>query len=133
LTDVAMPAEGTDAHATLLVAEHLASGFTRRATEPSDTTRPAGFTREHDIVAFLRDARNHYGRYWRKSAREPGAERELAENALERLEKLQLIVRDADMIQPMPALARFALGEADVRETPEKAPRAAANDLFGSP
>ena len=27
LTDVAMPAEGTDAHATLLVAEHLASRY----------------------------------------------------------------------------------------------------------
>jgi uncharacterized protein (TIGR02678 family) len=120
LTDVAMPAEGTDAHATLLVAEHLAF-------------EPSGFTREHEIVSFLRDAKNRYGRYWRKSAREPGAERELAEIAIERLEKLQLIVREADVIQPMPALARFALGEAAVQETLEGAPRVAANDLFGSP
>lgn len=37
------------------------------------------------------------------------------------------------MIQPMPALARFALGEAEVRETLERAPRVAANDLFGPP
>jgi len=43
---------------------------------------------------------------------------------MERLEKLQLIVRDTDMIQPMPALARFALGEAKVRETLEGQPRA---------
>lgn len=133
LTDVAMPAEGTDAHATLLVAEHLASGCSRRPTDASGATQPSGFTREHEIVAFLRDAKNRYGRYWRKSAREPGAERELAEIAIERLEKLQLIVRDADMIQPMPALARFALGEAEVQETLERAPHVAANDLFGPP
>ena len=37
------------------------------------------------------------------------------------------------MIQPMPALARFALGEAEVRETLEGPPRVTANDLFGSP
>ena len=128
-----MPAEGTDAHATLLVAEYLASGHNRRPTEAADAAPPSRFIREHDIVAFLRDAKNRYGRYWRKSAREPGAERELAEIAIERLEKLQLIVRDADMIQPMPALARFALGEAEVRETLEGPPRVAANDLFGSP
>jgi uncharacterized protein (TIGR02678 family) len=133
LTDVAMPAEGTDAHATLLVAEHLAFGHSRRPTDAAGATQPSGFTREHEIVSFLRDAKNRYGRYWRKSAREPGAERELAEIAIERLEKLQLIVRDADVIQPMPALARFALGEAAVQETLEGAPRVAANDLFGSP
>ena len=31
--------------------------------------------------------------------------------ALERLEKLQLIVRDGDAVRPLPALARFALGD----------------------
>jgi len=133
LTDVTMPAEGTDAHVTLLVAEHLASGYSRRPTDASGATQPYVVTRGHEIVSFLRDAKNRYGRYWRKSAREPGAERELAEIAIERLEKLQLIVRDADMIQPMPALARFALGEAEVRETLEGTPLVAANDLFGLP
>jgi uncharacterized protein (TIGR02678 family) len=133
LTDVAMPAEGTDAHATLLVAEYLASGHNRRPTQAAGAAPPAGFVREHDIVAFLRDAKTRYGRYWRKSAREPGAERELAEIAMERLEKLQLIVRDAGMIEPMPALARFTLGEAEVREPREGPPGVAADDLFGSP
>ena len=133
LTDVTMPAEGTDAHVTLLVAEHLASGYSRRPTDASGATQPYGVTRGHEIVSFLRDAKSRYGRYWRKSAREPGAERELAEIAIERLEKLQLIVRDADMIQPMPALARFALGEAEVHETLEGTPLVAANDLFGLP
>jgi uncharacterized protein (TIGR02678 family) len=132
LTDVAMPAEGTDAHATLLVAEYLASSYRQRQTDAAGAHSSAGSTLEHDIVAFLRDAKSRYGRYWRKSAREPGAERELTEIAIERLEKLQLIVRNADTIQPLSALARFALGDAEVRE-PRGAPTAVANDLFASP
>ena len=35
--------------------------------------------------------------------------------ALDRLEKLQLIARDGDTIRPLPALARFALGDAEIR------------------
>ncbi|WP_405125268.1 TIGR02678 family protein [Ralstonia pseudosolanacearum] len=106
LTDVAMPAEGTEAHATLLVAEFLACRS--RADAPTPTTLD-------EITAFLADARTRYGSYWRKSAREPGAERELTTVALERLLKLQLVARMADRIQPLPALARFALGETDIR------------------
>jgi len=105
LTDVAMPAEGTEAHATLLVAEFLAA-----------RSEPAG---PDDVAAFLAEARNRYGRYWRKSAREAGAEGELARIALERLQKLQLISLNAGDVRPLPALARFALGEADIR-TPAK-------------
>lgn len=130
LTDVAMPAEGTDAHATLLVAEYLATGYRQQQTDVANTAQAfAVFTRKPDIVAFLRDAKNRYGRYWRRSAREPGAERELAEIAIERLEKLQLIVRNGETVCPLPALARFALGEAEVRETPDErtAPTVAAD------
>jgi len=130
LTDVAMPAEGTDAHATLLVAEFLATAE-RRAREIPGAARPfAAIIRGQDVIDFLRDSKNSYGKYWRKSAREPGAERELAEIALERLEKLQLIVRDADTVHPRPALARFALGAAEVRETRGR-PRVAAELPFG--
>jgi len=122
LTDVAMPAEGTDAHATLLVAEFLATAE-RRAREIPGAARPfAAIIRGQDVIDFLRDSKNSYGKYWRKSAREPGAERELAEIALGRLEKLQLIVRDADTVHPRPALARFALGAAEVRETRGRPP-----------
>ncbi|RQR50138.1 TIGR02678 family protein [Burkholderia sp. Bp9125] len=106
LTDVAMPAEGTEAHATLLVAEFLAGRS--RANAETSTTRD-------EITAFLAAARTRYGSYWRKSAREPGAERELTTVALERLLKLQLVAYTADLIRPLPALARFALGETDIR------------------
>jgi uncharacterized protein (TIGR02678 family) len=116
LTDVAMPAEGTVAHVTLLVAEYLAAK--QRQRHPGGTGRAQLFaepTRRDDIADFLREAKSRYGRYWRKSAREPGSERELAVIAIERLEKLHLVVRNADSVHPQPALARFALGEAEVR------------------
>ena len=111
LTDVAMPAEGTEAHATLLVADFLARGC--REQNPNVTPRMA------DIVAFLRKAKVRFGKYWRKSARVAGAEAELAVTAVERLEKLHLIERTIDrnghVVRPLPALARFALGAAAVR------------------
>lgn len=120
LTDVAMPAEGTDAHATLLVAEYLAADYRQRQPNVGGGTSPfTGFIREQDIIDFLREAKSRYGRYWRRSAREAGAERELAGIAIERLENLQLIVRNADTVHPLPAIARFALGEAEVREARE--------------
>lgn len=112
LTDVAMPAEGTDAHATLLVAEFLAGGLRRQQAEAAADA--AGRSSRDAIVDFLREARTRYCRYWRKSAREPGAERELADIAIEKLEKLHLIVRNADEVCPLPALARFALGDAEI-------------------
>ena len=102
LTDVAMPAEGTDAHATLLVAESLASVY-RQKTGPASAHGPqTGLIRHQDVVGYLRESKHRYGKYWRKSAREPGAERELAEIAIERLEKLQLIVREADTLLSAP-------------------------------
>ena len=101
LTDVAMPAEGTEAHVTLLVAEHLAS--------------QTGAVQEAAVAAFVAGVRERYGRYWRKSARETGSEHELAAIALERLHKLQLILRVEDTARALPALSRFSVGEAEIR------------------
>ncbi|NLC37207.1 MAG: TIGR02678 family protein [Alcaligenaceae bacterium] len=107
LTDVSMPAEGTEAHATLLVAGFLA----QRLRETGEPERIA----ESDIADFLRDAVERYGRYWRKSARAPGAEKELAGLTLDRLYRLSLVAREADGVLPLPAIARFSLGRAEVR------------------
>ena len=127
LTDVAMPAEGTEAHATLLVADVLARGFRQpRPNGAGGAPAPAAAVRMADIVDFLREAKGRFGKYWRKSARAPGAEAELAETAVERLEKLHLIERHADAVRPLPALARFALGEAEVRSPAGAAHRCAA-------
>lgn len=114
LTDVSMPAEGTDAHVTLLVAEFL-SGRLRREAGTSTI-----LTTESDIATFVGSIKERYGSYWRKSAREPGAERELARDALKRLEKLRLIALSGQEIQPLPALARFAVGKIiDTSSTPK--------------
>lgn len=121
MTDVAMPAEGTEAHVTLLVAEHLAERARQDATSEVAT--------EDAVAAFVRSATERYGRFWRKSAREPGAERELAQTALERLQKLDLIQRDADRIRALPAIARFALGDADVQPAPARS-RQPSGSLF---
>src|SRR5690606_39113106 len=83
LTDVAMPAEGTDAHVTLLVAGYLA----QRLRETGATLRVG----RNEIAAFLGGTVERYGRYWRKSARAAGAEHELADIALTRLQQLALI------------------------------------------
>ena len=93
---------------TLLVAEYLAIQSRRDGTLPAPVS-------EHEIADFLCDARERFGRYWRKSAREPGGERELAMIAIERLEKLRLVERIATDVRPCPALARFALGDADIQ------------------
>lgn len=115
LTDVAMPAEGTEAHVTLLVAEHLA-GRARAGGAGAAST-------DAEVTAFVRGADQRYGRFWRKSAREPGAERELAQIALKRLQKLQLILREADRIRPLPAIARFAPGQAEVQAAAARSPQ----------
>lgn len=102
LTDIAMPAEGTASHVTLLVAEYLAD---IRRKEPGRAIA------ESEIAVFIMQATVEYGRYWRKSAREPGAEKALAHDALTRLAMLRLIERRSTTVMPLPALARFALGE----------------------
>jgi uncharacterized protein (TIGR02678 family) len=115
LTDVAMPAEGTVAHATLLVAEYLASLHKRQKPREAGVDQmPPETIFEHDIANFLRDAKDKYGRYWRKSAREPGAERELASITIRRLEKLKLVTVKAGNICPLPALFRFSVGDTDI-------------------
>ena len=118
LTDVEMPAEGTEAHVTLLVADFLARRTVRPTTREGSGAAPSSVAQEQEITAFLAEAKVRYGRHWRRSAREPGAERELAAIALARLEKLQLIRRKAYQVHSLPALARFALGESEVRRKP---------------
>ncbi|MBC7452921.1 MAG: TIGR02678 family protein [Massilia sp.] len=100
LTDAAMPAEGTSAHVTLLVAEFLAG--------PGQAGRSVP---DADVAAFICAAAPVYGRYWRKAARGPGAEAELARDALARLAMLRLIRHDTDGARALPALARFSLGD----------------------
>jgi uncharacterized protein (TIGR02678 family) len=101
-SDVAMPADGTDAHVTLLVADHLA----RTANEVAD--RP-------QIERFVSESAKRYGRYWRRNAQGEGGTRDLTEIAIHRLTQLKLIAVDSDKIKILPALFRYKLGEPDIK------------------
>ncbi len=102
LSDKHLPAVGTEAHATLLVAEHLA-----RAAR----TEPGRIHSVHALAGYLRSAADRYGRYWRKDAREAGAEVALASEAVNRLEALRLVRRLEHGVQALPALHRYAITE----------------------
>ncbi len=103
LSDQQLPAVGTEAHATLLVAEHLAR--TARATPERIHALP-------ELAAYLRAAADRYGRFWRKDAREAGAETALATEAVNRLAALRLVRRLEHGVQALPALHRYAIAEA---------------------
>ncbi len=115
LTDLSMPAEGTEAHVTLLVAEFLCAHL-----QSQSEAAPSPIT-ESGVANFIAGAKDRYGRYWRKSAREPGSERELAQLSLDRLQKLKLIAISPEEIRPLPALARFKVGTAEIVEAASSA------------
>lgn len=95
LTDEPLPAEGTEGHLTLLLAEHLAhaDGPVARA----------------ELEDWVRIWTAEYGRYWKKAARDDGAEFALVEQGLERLCALRLVAVDGDRVVPLPAIGRFKL------------------------
>jgi uncharacterized protein (TIGR02678 family) len=103
LSDKHLPAVGTEAHATLLVAEYLA-----RASK----TDAMAIHSVHEIASFLREAADRYGRFWRKDAREAGAEIDLAQEAIDRLTALRLVERVENGIRPLAALHRYTISEA---------------------
>jgi len=111
LTDVRTPEEGTDGHATLLVAEHLAEHGSRTTAEL--TTLVAGLAAEHRTR-------------WRKSVQDRGGVTALTALVVDRLVWLRLAriepgqsEGDPAVVTPLPAVARFRLGALtdDVQES----------------
>jgi uncharacterized protein (TIGR02678 family) len=100
-SDLAMPAQGTQGHATLLLAEHLAA-------RPGAAVPVAGLQQQVAGWAVAHP--------WSKAARQPGAEVGLTEAALTTLEALGLLRIDADeagepVVTALPAIARYAVDE----------------------
>src|SRR5699024_7590778 len=97
-TDLRMPEQGTDGHVTLLLAEKLAS---------------SGETKIADLRKHVRRLTTTHAAYWRKSAREPGADKPLVAAALDRLVALGLVHLSGEpgkeIVHPLPALRRFAV------------------------
>ncbi len=103
LTDVRMPEQRTDGHATLLVAEYLSG------------RDEAG---RGELEAFVKDAAARHRSFWRKGVTEPGAERDLLDIALGKPAALRLVeVLPDGRVRARPAIARYAVEEPTVRET----------------
>lgn len=94
-TDLGMPQDGTDGHATLLLAEHLIG---------RDRPVPVAELERHAA-----DLAQRYRTYWRGDTRQPGGEVALVAGAVERLEALRLVRRTPDGVLGLPALARYAV------------------------
>lgn len=100
LSDERLPSEGTEGHATLLLADYLTG---HRTPQPLET-----------LHTQMRRWIDEYSRYWKKAVREKGAEVALCHNALQRLSALRLVEISADGVQALPAIGRHALGETTV-------------------
>ncbi|MEU8250430.1 TIGR02678 family protein [Nonomuraea sp. NPDC048916] len=98
-TDLGMPEEGTDGHATLLLAEHLAE---RLRMYPG---QPVHLDDLHEHMARLAE---RHRTHWRKNALVP----ELTAGAVHRLRALGLIQVRGQTVTSLPALARFGFAEA---------------------
>ena len=113
LTDEKLPAEGTEGHLALLMAERLAD------------IGPEGVTLE-ETEAWILPWQTDYRRYWRKSACEPGAAHGLARQTLARLAALGLVrrqsPRDGGRILPLPALGRFRVRAPALPDAADNAP-----------
>ncbi|MFK0294998.1 TIGR02678 family protein [Streptomyces sp. NPDC090442] len=109
LTDVRMPEQGTHGHVTLLLAEHLAAA--------------GGEVGRGELERRVRELAVEHGGFWSKSAKQPGAEAELVEQALTKLTALGLVTRTPGGVAPLPALARYAVGETVVLEPGTRTPQ----------
>jgi uncharacterized protein (TIGR02678 family) len=98
-TDLTMPEEGTDGHATLLLAEHLAALARERPGAPVALSV---------LEARLAELAAEHRAHWRKGTTEPGGVAALCRLAVDRLEALGLARRRDGGVIPLPGLARFA-------------------------
>jgi uncharacterized protein (TIGR02678 family) len=103
MTDVGMPEEGTDGHATILFAEHLAQRLRNGVIDPLGI---------RELEQYMEDLIREHRGHWRKDVTGPGATTLLTREALRRLEMLRLIEHNEEdqTVVPLPTIGRFALG-----------------------
>jgi uncharacterized protein (TIGR02678 family) len=122
VSDYSLPEEGTDGHLTLLLATWLAERLRRGETRPVP---------ESEIVAETARLIREHRRHWRKDVTDPGRDRLMTRDVIERLVALGLArpvgTAEASAVQPLPAIARFAVAEEEV--APPDPPM--EGDLFG--
>lgn len=97
-TDLGLPEEGTDGHATLLTAEFLGG---LRLESPGDVV-PLEV-----VERFLAAQAVANKGFWRKDATAPGAEVELTKEVIRRLASLDLVRYVVEGVLVMPAIHRY--------------------------
>jgi len=122
LTDLAFPANGTVAHAALLLAEELA-GRGRQAygeeamqdREPEGSLTVVPWSELEELTAGWI---GKYRRYWSKQYTGDGTDgpRRLTAEAVDRLAAMGLAARHAEGVQPRPAVARYRAEAGDDAE-----------------
>ena len=105
-----MPEEGTDGHATLLLADFLAQRLRAGRTGPVPVPL---------LVKHMAELAGVHRGHWRKGVTEPGADRALTAQAVHRLIALGLAHETPDGVMPRPALTRFGYGEPQLSGTSE--------------
>ena len=107
LSDLRLPEEGTRGHLTLLLAEFLSAQSKVHPGQPISMTQVI-----HHTAALIQEHAVR-GKRWNRSAREPDAERMLADLVIARLAAMRLVsrVHHGDIVEviPLPAIHRFAL------------------------
>lgn len=101
-SDLGIPEEGTDGHATILVAEFLAL----RRQQSNDSIVSFGV-----VADFLATKAKEHCRHWRRDVVGPGSEHDFAQKIVARLAGLGLVRVADDSIVPMPAIHRFRMRE----------------------
>ncbi|MEZ6093452.1 MAG: TIGR02678 family protein [Pirellulaceae bacterium] len=109
ITDLEMPKDGTDGHATLLIADFLSD----RIRQDRQSVISIAELQRH--MTELIDA---HKKHWRKAVQEPGAEVHLLNDVLQRLSGLQLIEWPSeDSVKPLPAIARYGVGDQQMQNS----------------
>jgi len=97
-TDIVLATEGTEGHATLLLAEFLGTCARDRAGETISLAEL--HSRMAEFIAV------HNAR-WNKDSRKAGADRDLTRCALDRLLSLHLVRMLSSGVLPLPAICRY--------------------------
>lgn len=97
-TDIGLPEDGTDGHATLLTAEYLGR---LRIEQPGEVIPTAV------VEQFIAEQAQIFRKFWRQDAVAPGSEMALTDEVLQRLQALDLVRRAIGGVLPMPAIHRY--------------------------
>jgi len=121
LSDIRLPDEGTDGHAALILAGHLAERL--RAGE---TAVPLA-----RCEAVLAEAAQRNARRWRRAASTAEGGRALCHELLARLEALGLLTRAGELVHPHAVIARYGLrAEDEAASQAEEKPEDGQTSLF---